>query len=123
MDPRTGELRPTWDEAMDRAAERGGGPAHVVRFGNQLVARGVLTGQPQTHKLIGYLTKYLQIVGRVAPAGHRRRPRPPRPANGHAAVGAVLSHVRELGAVRGPAQERPARPMPRRLQGRGAPAA
>ncbi len=59
MDPRTGELLPTWDEALDRAAERGDGPAHVARFGNRLNIQGVLAGQPQANKLVGYLTKYL----------------------------------------------------------------
>ena len=34
-------------------------PLHVVRFGHQINAQGVLADSPQSRRLIGYLTKYL----------------------------------------------------------------
>jgi Replication initiator protein, pSAM2 len=57
VDPATGEVLPTWDEALDAAAEAD--PAHVVRFGTRLDVQGVLAGKPLAGRLIGYLTKYL----------------------------------------------------------------
>jgi hypothetical protein len=59
LDPATGALLPTWDQALDRAAEHDTPPAHVAQFGNRLNAQGVLAGGPQAGRLIGYLTKYL----------------------------------------------------------------
>jgi hypothetical protein len=58
VDPATGEILPTWDEALD-----GIGPYdlpwHVARFGDRFDAQGVLAGSPQAARCIGYLTKYL----------------------------------------------------------------
>jgi hypothetical protein len=58
VDPATGEIIPTWDEAVD-----GIGPYdlpwHVARFGDRFDAQGVLAGSPQAARCIGYLTKYL----------------------------------------------------------------
>jgi Replication initiator protein, pSAM2 len=59
VDTATGEILPTWTEALDRADETGADPAHVARFGRQVNAQGVLSGHPQAGKLISYLTKYL----------------------------------------------------------------
>ena len=59
VDPATGEVLPTWTQALDMAEEQQAGPAHVVRFGAQVNAQGVLGGKPQAGRLIGYLTKYL----------------------------------------------------------------
>jgi hypothetical protein len=60
VDPDTGEILPTWDDALDALGQDPDAqPLHVVRFGRQLDAQGVLADSPQSRKLIGYLTKYL----------------------------------------------------------------
>ncbi|MFI6800139.1 replication initiator [Streptosporangium canum] len=60
LDPATGELLPTWDEALDRLdADDEAEPLHVLRFGAQVDVQGIVAGSPDAHKRIGYLTKYL----------------------------------------------------------------
>ncbi|TQM72270.1 hypothetical protein FHX41_6067 [Actinomadura hallensis] len=60
LDPETGEVLPTWDEALDALGQdEDAEPLHVVRFGRQVDAQGVLADSPESRKLIGYLTKYL----------------------------------------------------------------
>nr|WP_308207861.1 replication initiator [Actinomadura madurae] len=60
LDPATGEVLPTWDEALDAVGlDEDAEPLHVVRFGRQIDAQGVMPDSPQSRKLIGYLTKYL----------------------------------------------------------------
>jgi hypothetical protein len=59
-DPATGEPLPTWDDALDALDDDPDAePLHVVRFGPQLDAKGVLVGSPDARRCIGYLTKYL----------------------------------------------------------------
>ena len=58
VDPATGEILPTWDEALD-AIGRYDLPWHVARFGDRFDAQGVLAGSPRAARCIGYLTKYL----------------------------------------------------------------
>jgi hypothetical protein len=59
-DPDTGELLPTWDEALDALdADPEAGPAHVVRFGDQDDIKGLTAGAPGAERAIGYLCKYL----------------------------------------------------------------
>jgi hypothetical protein len=59
VDPATGEILPTWDEALD-AISQYDLPWHVTRFGDRFDAQGVLAGSPQAARcIIGYLTKYL----------------------------------------------------------------
>ena len=58
LDPATGEVLPTWDQALD-AIGQPGAPAHVARFGDRFDAQGVLAGSKDSHRCIGYLTKYL----------------------------------------------------------------
>jgi len=58
VDPATGEVLPTWDEALD-AIGQFDLPWHVARFGERFDAQGVLAGSPQARRCIGYLTKYL----------------------------------------------------------------
>src|SRR5689334_22772592 len=58
VDPATGEVLPTWDEALD-AISAYDLPWHVARFGDRFDAQGVLAGSPQAARCIGYLTKYL----------------------------------------------------------------
>ena len=56
LDPATGEVLPTWDQALD---ELGDQPHHVARFGERFDAQGVLAGSKDAARCIGYLTKYL----------------------------------------------------------------
>nr|WP_235206357.1 replication initiator [Actinomadura madurae] len=60
LDPATGEVLPTWGEALDALGlDEDAEPLHVVRFGRQIDAQGVMPDSPESRKLIGYLTKYL----------------------------------------------------------------
>jgi hypothetical protein len=58
LDPATGEILPTWDQALD-AIGQDSEPAHVARFGDRFDAQGVLSGSKDSQRCIGYLTKYL----------------------------------------------------------------
>ncbi|MEV4564891.1 replication initiator [Nonomuraea sp. NPDC049419] len=59
LDPRTGEVLPTWDEALDAIGDDDQ-PMHVLSFGDQVDAKGVLGGTDRADHLIRhYLTKYL----------------------------------------------------------------
>ena len=58
LDPATGELLPTWDQALD-AIGSDDEPLHVARFGDRFDAQGVLAGSQGARQCIGYLTKYL----------------------------------------------------------------
>jgi hypothetical protein len=57
LDPETGELLPTWDNALDAIGDDE--PLHVARFGDRFDAQGVLAGSKDANRCIGYLTKYL----------------------------------------------------------------
>lgn len=58
FNPETGAFLPTWDQALDAIGPEDK-PSHVVRFGPQLHAEGVIAGSPDAKRCIGYLTKYL----------------------------------------------------------------
>ena len=58
LDPATGEILSTWDEALD-AIGPDDQPQHVARFGERFDAQGVLAGSRDASRCIGYLTKYL----------------------------------------------------------------
>jgi hypothetical protein len=58
LDPASGEVLPTWDQALDAIGEDDE-PFHVARFGTRFDAQGVLAGSKDAAKCIGYLTKYL----------------------------------------------------------------
>jgi hypothetical protein len=58
LDPATGEVLPTWDQALD-ALGNDYEPFHVARFGERFDAQGVLAGSRDASRCIGYLTKYL----------------------------------------------------------------
>jgi replication initiator protein RepSA len=58
LDPATGEVLPTWDQALD-AIGPDDDPLHVARFGPKFHAEGVLAGSKDATRCIGYLTKYL----------------------------------------------------------------
>jgi hypothetical protein len=60
VDPDTGEVLPTWDEALDKLdTDPDAEPAHVVRFGGQDDIQGLIAGEPGVERRIGYMTKYL----------------------------------------------------------------
>ena len=58
LDPATGEVLPTWDEALDAIGDQDE-PLHVARFGDRFDAQGVIAGSKDANRCIGYLTKYL----------------------------------------------------------------
>jgi hypothetical protein len=58
LDPETGEVLPTWDQALDAIGDQDQ-PLHVARFGDRFDAQGVLAGSSGARRCIGYLTKYL----------------------------------------------------------------
>ena len=58
LDPATGEVLPTWDDALDAIGDQDE-PLHVARFGDRFDAQGVLAGSKDAARCIGYLTKYL----------------------------------------------------------------
>ena len=58
LDPATGEVLPTWDQALD-AIGPNDKPLHVARFGTEFHAEGVLAGSKDAARCIRYLTKYL----------------------------------------------------------------
>jgi len=60
IDTGTGEVLPTWSEAVDALPTGDGAePSHVVRFGEQVHAQGVLSGTPDAKRCVRYLVKYL----------------------------------------------------------------
>jgi hypothetical protein len=58
VDKATGELLPSWDEALDAIGPHDQ-PVHVARLGSQFKGKGVLASSRNAAKCIGYLTKYL----------------------------------------------------------------
>jgi hypothetical protein len=58
LDPGTGEVLPTWDQALDAITDEDE-PWHMARFGVRFDAQGVLAGSKDAARCIGYLTKYL----------------------------------------------------------------
>lgn len=60
LDPTTGEALSTWDEALDDLdADPDSEPFHVVRFGKQVDAKGVVAGSEDAQRCVRYLAKYL----------------------------------------------------------------
>ncbi|HZN17858.1 MAG TPA: replication initiator, partial [Micromonosporaceae bacterium] len=60
VDPDTGQPLTTWDTALDQLdADPDAAPAHVVRFGDQVHAQGVLAGSTDAERCVRYITKYL----------------------------------------------------------------
>ena len=60
VDPSTGAMLPTWDQALDQIdADPEARPAHVIRFGSQVDMQGILAGTKAADRRVGYLTKYL----------------------------------------------------------------
>ncbi|MDA8369898.1 MAG: replication initiation protein [Nocardiopsaceae bacterium] len=60
VDPATGEVLPTWAQALDSLdTNPDAQPMHVVRFGPQVDTKGVVAGSPDADRCIRYLAKYL----------------------------------------------------------------
>ncbi len=60
VDPATGTVLPTWDQALDALDTNDeANPAHVVRFGEQDDLQGLIAGTPGVDRAIGYLCKCL----------------------------------------------------------------
>ncbi|SDR82333.1 hypothetical protein SAMN04488543_0558 [Friedmanniella luteola] len=60
VDADTGEVLPTWDQALDRlAADPAAKPAHVMRFGRQVDMAGTIAPSEDADRAVRYLTKYL----------------------------------------------------------------
>lgn len=60
IDPDTRAYLPTWDEAMYELEEDPDArPAHVMRFGTQVDAQGIIAPSPEADRAVRYLTKYL----------------------------------------------------------------
>ncbi|MFI7225919.1 replication initiator [Nonomuraea angiospora] len=60
VDPDTGEVLPTWDQALDELDQDDTAePLHVIRFGDQVDVKGVAAGTPDADQCIRYLSKYL----------------------------------------------------------------
>lgn len=60
IDPATGEVLPTWDDALDELGQADNAePLHVLRFGDQADVKGVLAGTRDADQCIRYLSKYL----------------------------------------------------------------
>ena len=55
VDPDTGEVLPTWEQAVDQLEE----PVHVVSFGTQVDIKGILGGSADSARAVRYLCKYL----------------------------------------------------------------
>ena len=92
----------------------------MARFGPKFDAQGVLAGSKDAARCIRYLTKYLtKQVADCHQADTDAQRAHMRPARRRAAVRAVLADLRELAALRHPAQERPAGPAsPARCKGK-----
>ncbi|MBW6437664.1 replication initiation protein [Actinoplanes hulinensis] len=60
VDPDTGRPLSTWGEALDAIDDDPDAePAHLVRFGAQVKAKGVDPGTRDAERTIGYITKYV----------------------------------------------------------------
>jgi hypothetical protein len=60
VDPATGEVLSSWDEALDALDDDPDAqPHHVCRFGTQVDAKGVLAGSEDADRCVRYLAKYL----------------------------------------------------------------
>ncbi|GAA2817361.1 replication initiator [Kribbella solani] len=94
VDPSTGALLPTWDQALDDLdADPAAQPAHVVRLGTQLDYQGIIADtDAKVGKAIGYLTKYL---GKAIGETYGDDPTELHPAQ-RAHINRLHAHVRVL---------------------------
>lgn len=60
VDPTTGQVLPTFQDALDELdAHHDTLPAHVIRFGSQLDLQGIISNEGDADRRVAYLTKYL----------------------------------------------------------------
>ncbi|MEV6095242.1 replication initiator [Nocardia sp. NPDC051981] len=59
VDPDTGAVLQSWDEAIEETFAEDAQPAHVARFGAQVHSRGILGGTEEANRHIDYVCKYL----------------------------------------------------------------
>lgn len=60
VDPRTGELLPLWEDALDALDQHDDAePFHVLRWGPQTDVKGLLGGTEDSDRAVRYLCKYL----------------------------------------------------------------
>ncbi|MEU4476884.1 replication initiator [Micromonospora sp. NPDC023966] len=110
IDPESGELLPSWDDALDLVdADPDAEPVHVVRFGSQVDAKGVLAGTKDADRCVGYITKYLTKQAADCHDVTTGRQRAHLERLWQELRHAVLGAVRQLAALRCPAEEGPAR--------------
>ncbi|MET9344759.1 replication initiator [Nonomuraea sp. NPDC003804] len=92
LDPATGEVLPTWEQALDAlGADPDATPLHLIRFGEQADIQGVLAGTPDADMRVRYLTKYL-----TKSLGNPLNEDPGEGADGKRAVRARRAHARRL---------------------------
>ena len=59
-DPDTGDVLPTWDQAVQRLDDDADArPAHTLRLGTQLDIQGIIATENDADRRVAYLTKYL----------------------------------------------------------------
>jgi len=58
-DPHTGQILPTFQEALDQADTDEAPPAHVLMFGDRMDSKGIIATQADAARRVRYLTKYL----------------------------------------------------------------
>src|SRR5829696_5338530 len=58
-DPATGEMLPSWDEALDAQMAKDRAPVHAMRFGDQADMRGIIAPSADADRAVRYLTKYI----------------------------------------------------------------
>lgn len=58
-DPATGEMLPSWGEALDAQMAKDRAPVHVMKFGAQHDMKGIIAPSPDADRAVRYLTKYL----------------------------------------------------------------
>ena len=118
LDPATGEVLPTWDQALDAIGDRRMSRGTWPGSGPGSTPRACSPDRKDAARCIGYLTKYLtKQVGDCHQADTDAAAGARGAAGRGAAVPAVLADLRELAPLRHPAQERPARPGSRPVQG------
>ena len=121
LDPETGEVLPTWDQALDAIGDTGRAAARrpVRRQVRRPGRAGRIEGRQPVHRLPDQVPD--QAARRLPRARHRRPAGARRPARRGAALGTLLTDLRELAPLRHPAQERQEGPAARGVQGQGAP--
>ena len=119
VDADTGEILPTWDQAVDQLAhDPDAKPAHVMRFGTQCDMRGIIAPSVEADRAVRYLTKYLT---KAISDTHTDAPNPDLDRHvdrlhDRAPLAALRADLRELAPLRHPTRPRRPRPDPRPLR-------